>query len=79
MSEGKIPYESKFYCIDRYVTDDEIDAEYQKGGKAPTIQIVSPTQQQVDQAKAEIGRKLKERVERVYKRRPLSRKRKTPY
>ena len=65
MSEGKIPYESKFYCFDRYVTNDQINAEYQKRQEAPTFQPASPTQQQVDQPKTVIERKLKESVQSV--------------
>ena len=79
MAEGKIPHQRKFYCIDDHVTNDEVNAEYQTGGEVPTIQLVTPTQQQVEQAKVQIKREVEEGVQRVYKRKPLSGKRKTPY
>ena len=78
MAEGNIPHQRRYYCIDDHVTDDEINAEYQKGGEVPSIQLVSPTQQQVQQAEAEIKRKVEESA-KVYRRQPLSRKGKTPY
>ena len=79
MAEGKIPHQPRFYCIDDHVSDDEINAEYQKGGNAePTIQLITPTQQQVQQAEAEIKRNIEEAT-KVYKRRPISRKRNKPY
>jgi len=61
MAQGKIPHRPKFYCIDDHVTDNEINAEYQKGGSVkPTIQLITPTQQQVQQAEAEVKRTLEE-------------------
>ena len=59
MAQGKIPHQPKFYCIDNHVTDDEINQEG-RGKVKPTIQLITPTQQQVEQAKAEVKRTLEE-------------------
>ena len=58
MAQGKIPYPRTFYCIDDHVTDDEINQEGH--GTKPTIQLITPTQQQVQQAEAEVKRHLEE-------------------
>ena len=58
MAEGKVPYQPKFYCIEDYVTDDEINQEGH--GAEPTVQLIAPTQQQVKQAKEQLKRKLEE-------------------
>ncbi len=74
MAQGKLPHQRKFFCIDDHVTDNEVNAENQKGGGVePKIQLITPTQQQVEQAKAEVKRTLEEaRQEEV-----LPKKRKT--
>ena len=50
MAEGKIPYRPDFYVVEDYVTDET----NQEGSMEPNIQLVSPTQQQVDQAKMQL-------------------------
>ena len=56
MAQGKIPRQPKFYCIDDHVTDDEINQE--GSGTKPTTQFITPTQQHVQQAEAEVRRHL---------------------
>ena len=58
MAQGKIPYQRKFYCIDDHVTDEEINQEGR--GTKPTIQLITPTQQHVQQAEAEVRKHLEE-------------------
>ena len=68
MAENKIPYKSDLYRIDDYVTDNEIKAESSKvNAVEPSTQLISPTHQQVEQAKAELKRKLKEYPQRKRK------------
>lgn len=51
MGDGKIPYNSKFYLIDDYTSP-------QEGCGTPSLQIVSPTQQQVEQARMQLKRNI---------------------
>ena len=61
MAQGKIPHQTKFYCVDKCVTENEINDEYQKGdGVEPKIELITPTQQLMAQARAEVKRNLEE-------------------
>ena len=61
MAHGEIPHHTKFYCIDEYVTDDEVNTAFSKYDIVePDIKIVVPTQQQVDQTKVVVKHKLEE-------------------
>ena len=53
MGQGKIAYNKKFYCIDNSMPEYQ---DPQHGGALPPIQLVTPTQQQIEQAKLEIKR-----------------------
>ena len=56
MAEGKIPYNSKMYVVDDYTppcTESDVD---QQGAAA--LKLVTPTQQQVEQAKVQLKRNV---------------------
>ena len=57
MRQGRIPYKSDFYVIEDYVSNTN-----QQGSMEPAIQLVTPTQQQVQQAKLQLMRNLSARV-----------------
>ena len=59
MAQGKIPHQSQFYCIDNYMPEYQ---ENQTGSAMPNITLVTPTQQQVEQAKMELQRNAVERM-----------------
>ena len=61
MGDGKIPYNSRFYVIDDYPSPP------QEGSGDPPVQFVSPTQQQVDQARLQLKRNLTSKVKPVKK------------
>ena len=60
MREGKLPH-ADCYSIDEHVTDDEINAAYQGGrGMETTPHLITPTEQQMMQAEAEVKRTIEE-------------------
>lgn len=61
---GNIPYNSKFYVVDQPV---------QVGGGIK-VQLVSPTEQQVEQARSAVKRKLHDIVKPVKRRKIVRRK-----
>lgn len=75
MAEGKVPYNANMYYVDDYTPTEEKE---QEGAAAPPIQIVSPTQQQVEQAKVHLKRKLVMRLPPAKKRRVTKKKRAKP-
>ena len=70
MREGRIPYKSDFYVVEDYIPN----TNNQQGSMEPTIQYVTPTQQQVEQAKLQLMHNLSARVP---KQQGLGRKRAT--
>lgn len=56
-AQGEIPNRiQSFYCIDDYVTEDEINAEMLKGDDSETkIQLVTPAHQPIKESKMEAG------------------------
>ena len=59
MAEGKIPYNAKMYNVEEYGSAPE---PLQEGNAAP-VQLVTPTQMQVEQAKVQ----LKQRIAAVHR------------
>ena len=72
MAQGKIAHQAKFYCIDDCMPEYQ---NQQKGGAVPKIQLVTPTQQQIEQAKAELKRTTVEKMIPPKRRRILKTKR----
>ena len=61
MADGKIPCTGSSYCIvDNYVSEDEVNAEYQRGRGMDDVQykLVTPTQQYVEQTKETLKRNV---------------------
>ena len=58
MREGRIPYKSDFYVIEDYIPN----TNNQQGSMEPTIQLVTPTQQQVEQAKLQLMHNISARI-----------------
>jgi len=62
MAEGKVPYAGRYCIVDNFVTDNEVNAKHQSqiGGGEVKYNLISPTQQHVEQAKATLKRKIEE-------------------
>ena len=61
---GHIPFNSKFYIVDQPV----------QVGSGTGVQIVSPTEKQVEQARSAVKHKLKEQRPKLVKRRKIVKK-----
>ena len=59
MAQGKIPHQSRFYCIDDCMPEYR---DNQTGSAMSNITLVTPTQHQVEQAKMELKRNAVERL-----------------
>ena len=53
MADGKIPYNSNVYFVDDYIS--------QEGG-ASNVQLITPTQSQVQQARMQLKRKIVSKI-----------------
>lgn len=63
LSEGKIPYNSKMYFVE------EASRQHPDQEGSAAIQLVTPSQQQVEQAKMQLKRKLAVAIPKIRKKR----------